>query len=124
MFEAKTASWQKFSSGMTRRRSNLASPEAPGEKKSCRAGGASVGASTGACASASNEPGVIGESPHDRGSVGEENRPKKAESGVKTMFACMICRRGFKSAKGLAQHEAHSELHRINVELREVMLTG
>lgn len=124
IFEAKTASWQKFSSGKTRRKSNLASPGAPGEMKSCKAGGARVGAADRACARESNEPGVVGESPHGQGSVGDEIQQGKGESRVKTTFACMLCRRGFKSAKGLARHEAQSELHRINVELRELMSKG
>ncbi|CAN0480706.1 unnamed protein product, partial [Discosporangium mesarthrocarpum] len=34
---------------------------------------------------------------------------------------CLICRRGFKSVGSLRRHEAMSELHAINMQLRDLM---
>lgn len=50
----------------------------------------------------------------------------KGEAAVETKptatsFVCWVCRRGFKSQKGLTQHQAKSELHLINVQLRDFL---
>ena len=56
------------------------------------------------------------------GGDGPAKDTKDTWGGVE--FKCLVCRRGFKSVEGLARHEAQSELHRINVELSEVLSRG
>lgn len=61
-------------------------------------------------------PGTRGRSSqHDKG------RDESTCGSGATSFACWVCRRGFKSARALAHHEAKSELHLINVQLREFL---
>lgn len=145
--EAKTASWQKFNStakpkrrraagvGGTARRPEktnksprvssgataVAGPGEPAKKDSqgenhWRSGPERGGLSAEGRSDSRSEGGCAG------GTVGTDPANvvrEKAATGPG--FACLICRRGFKSAKGLAHHEANSELHEINVQLRDFM---
>lgn len=135
--EAKTASWQKFNSTTRGRKAGGAG----GRRERPKRGSAGLGAATGAEAQGVNRTGVgLGTSncaSTGKGAVGgvapegagtgsaeaAETDPQQVpeEKGAKAGFACWVCRRGFKSAKGLAHHEAKSELHAINVQLRDFL---
>lgn len=104
--EAKTASWQKFSSTTAPKR-RVAGGASGHREKTTKTGGLGVGRGNGA------EQGGTSAGP-DPPNVAAEK-----EEAAGTGFVCWVCRRGFKSAKGLANHEAKSELHEINVQLRE-----
>ena len=135
--EAKTASWQKFNSTTRGRKAGGASRLRENPKK----GSAGLGPATGAEAQGVNRTGVGlgtsncastgkgavgGVAPEGAGTGSAEaavTDPQQVpeEKGAKAGFACWVCRRGFKSAKGLAHHEAKSELHAINVQLRDFL---
>lgn len=59
--------------------------------------------------------GTDGSSGARDGSDGQENGGNDRTDS----FICWVCRRSFKSAKGLAHHETKSELHLLNVQLRD-----
>lgn len=104
--EAKTASWQKFSSATAPKR-RAAGGASGRQGKTRKSGGVGVGRGDGAGqrgASAGPDPPTVA-----------GDKAAGAES------VCWVCRRGFKSAKGLVNHEAKSELHEINVQLREFL---
>lgn len=138
--EAKTASWQKFTSTIPKRKQGFTGRrdktkrsetgvaamglEGPEVQDS---GGHNRNSSANSVHSAGTTPsddlvgggratgeGDSAEPVRSRPEVGEEKRAGAA-------FVCWVCRRGFKSAKGLAHHEAKSELHVINVQLREFL---
>lgn len=107
--EAKTASWQKFNSTTApkRRAAGGASGRRENKKKS---GGSAAERGDGA-----GHAGATSRAGPGPPSVAA------AEKAGGTASVCWVCRRGFKSAKGLANHEAKSELHEINVQLREFL---
>lgn len=130
--EAKTASWQKFNSATRGRKAGGAA----GRREKPKRGSAGLAAGTGSETQRAERKGVglnasNGTSSTDKGGEGGaagggESSADGSLSGpqvseerrAKAGFACWVCRRGFKSAKGLAHHEAKSELHAINVQLR------
>eukprot|EP00903_Cladosiphon_okamuranus_P005642 g5608.t1 len=106
--EAKTASWHKFISTAApkRRAGGAASGRREKAKKTGGLGlGHGDGVGQGNASAGPDPPNVAAE--------------KEVTAGAG--FVCWVCRRGFRSAKGLANHEAKSELHEINVQLREVV---
>lgn len=134
--EAKTASWQKFNSATRGRKTGGAA----GRREKPKRGSPGVAAATGSEAQGANRKGVglnasnATSSSTDKGAEGgvaaggersadgSLSGPQvSGERGAKAGFACWVCRRGFKSAKGLAHHEAKSELHAINVQLRDLL---
>ncbi|CAM9156758.1 unnamed protein product, partial [Laminaria digitata] len=132
--EAKTASWQKFNSATRGRKAGGSA----GRREKPKRGSAGLAAATGSEAqgansngkgldtssSASTGKGAGGGVAAGGGSSAEgslSGPQVSEEKGDKAGFACWVCRRGFKSAKGLAHHEAKSELHGINVQLREFL---
>lgn len=140
--EAKTASWQRFTSTRTSssttstkrkhtgsvssrlRRNNVgetSSPPAVPTSNSINEPGADRSTSSLNSDSKMRSTGVqeddtVGVSSSRDGGGGENG----GNSGT-TSFVCWVCRRGFKSANGLAHHEAKSELHLINVQLRDFL---
>ena len=130
--EAKTASWQKFNSATRGRKSGGAA----GRREKPKRGSAGLAAATESEAQGANGNGVGlntnngtstdksaegGVAEGRESAEGSLSGPQVSEKGAKAGFACWVCRRGFKSAKGLAHHEAKSELHAINVQLREFL---
>ncbi len=114
--EANTASWQKFNSTTTpKRKATRGSTPGHGRENSRKGGsGGSGGVGVGGGEAEGQEGGSAG--------VTQTDPPKVAgEETAGPGFVCWVCRRGFKSAKGLANHEAKSELHEINVQLREFL---
>eukprot|EP00752_Nemacystus_decipiens_P016374 g14637.t1 len=105
--EAKTASWQKFNSTTTPKR-RAAGGASGRREKTTKTSGLGTGHG-GACAGQGGA------------SAGPDPPEVGAEKAAGTGFVCWVCRRGFKSAKGLANHEAKSELHAINVQLRDFL---
>lgn len=105
--EAKTASWQKFNATTAPKRRAAGDASARLEKTTKTSGlgvgGGGSGAGQGRASAGPGPPDMAAEKAAGAGSV------------------CWICRRGFKSAKGLANHEAKSELHAVNVQLREFL---
>lgn len=145
--EAKAASWQKFNSKTTPKRKRAvgmggtggrgenttqstrvsseptgwAGPGTPATNESegenhWRSGPGRGGLSAGGADDSRRERGCAG------GTSGTDPpnvvREKPAAGPA---FVCLVCRRGFKSAKGLAHHEANSELHEITMQLRDLM---
>lgn len=133
--EAKTASWQKFNSATRGRKAGGVA----GRREKPKQGSAGFAAATGSEAQGADRQGVglnasNSTSSANKGAEGDVaaggecsadgslSGPQVSEErGAKAGIACWVCRRGFKSAKGLAHHEAKSELHAINVQLREFM---
>lgn len=133
--EAKTASWQKFTSSTPKRKI----AELGARHKTSRDGGATGATSAwetrGGHGSHCGDDGTTpetGTARLDKGVAAAERRDGTAapsshpgvgaeHEGGGATFVCWVCRRGFKSAKGLAKHEAKSELHLINVQLQEFL---
>lgn len=139
--EAKTASWQRFSekafssSTATRKKQKTHAEGGLRAKKTAnsdiRSGGTSDNGTS------NNTAGVAGDTTaaeQGEGTTAEGNPafsrgdrvaggPEQATGGAVASFACWVCRRGFKSANALAQHEAKSELHLINVQLKDFLST-
>lgn len=117
--EAKTASWQKFNSttAPTKRRAAAAGGASGRREKAQKSGGLGVGcrggAGQGGASAGPDPPNVAADK-----AVPPHSSPPRQETG---QHVCWVCRRGFKSAKGLTNHEAKSELHEINVQLREFL---
>lgn len=104
--EAKTANWQKFNSKMATKRRTAGG--ASGRRENIRKSpGLGVGRGDGAG--------------QERASAGPDAPKAAGEKAAGSGFVCWVCRRGFKSVEGLANHEAKSELHDINVQLREFL---
>lgn len=106
--EAKTASWQKFNSTTAPKRRAAGGASGRREKKTTKTSGLGVGDGGGGAGQGG-------------ASAGPDPPDMAAEKAAGAGSVCWICRRGFKSAKGLANHEAKSELHAINVQLREFL---
>lgn len=104
--EAKTASWQKFNSTTAPKRRAAGGGASGRREKTRKSGGLGVGR---------------GDAGQEGASVGPDLFNVAAEKAAGPEPVCWVCRRGFKSAKGLANHEAKSELHEINVQLREFL---
>lgn len=134
--EAKTASWLKFNSTTTPKRRGGGG--ASGRREKAKRNNSNGVASPGVACSQGQAYGAEGSGigiAGSRGDVGDLEKGGGADAaagrsdgssvaGGKAAgsgFACWVCRRGFKSAKGLAHHEAKSELHEINVQLREFL---
>ncbi|CAM9159779.1 unnamed protein product, partial [Ectocarpus sp. 8 AP-2014] len=134
--EAKTASWLKFNSTTTPKRRG-GGGTAGRREKAKRNNSKGVSSPVVAC-SQGQAYGAEGSGSGVEGSGGDVGDLKRGggadaaagrsdgssvagEKAAGSGFACWVCRRGFKSAKGLAHHEAKSELHEINVQLREFL---
>lgn len=145
--EAKTASWQKFNAATAQKRRMAAG--VGGAARRLEKTNKSTRVSSGATPSAGlGEPAIHGSHGENHGSGfrergglsaggGNDSLPGRGSAGgtvgadppnavrekaaAGPGFACLLCRRGFKSAKGLAHHNANSELHEINVQLRDLM---
>lgn len=131
--EAKTASWRKFNS--SKPKSRVAARSSKGKQGA----GVGEGATSGAARPNTNNVGTdmdgkgtsdmrvagstaLGESDaQGRGSAKDDRMAGK--KGAEATHKCWVCRRAFKSAKGLRDHESKSELHRINVQLKDSMAT-
>lgn len=147
--EAKTASWQKFNAKTTPKRRKVAGVGgAAGRKEKtktsihCVSSAATPSAGPGELAIAGSQGEKHGSGFPERGGLrageGNDSRAGRGGAGGTVVgadppnavrekaaagprFVCLLCRRGFKSAKGLANHEANSELHEINAQLRDLM---
>lgn len=106
--EAKTASWQKFNSATAPKR-RAAGGASGRREKTTKTSGLGAGRSSDGAAGQGGT------------SAGRDPPNAAADKAAGAEFVCWVCRRGFKSAKGLANHEAKSELHEINVQLREFL---
>lgn len=134
--EAKTASWLKFNSTTTPKRRGGGGTAGRREKvKRNKSKGASSpvvacsqGQDHGAEGSGSSVEGRGGDvgdlkmgGGADAAAGRSDDSSVAGEKAAGSGFACWVCRRGFKSAKGLAHHEAKSELHEINVQLQDFL---
>ncbi|CAM9308692.1 unnamed protein product, partial [Hapterophycus canaliculatus] len=113
--EAKTASWQNFNAKATAQKRKAGG----GRRENAKRSNAEF-----ANSGQGGRLGVGGGSSERSPETAPTDRPKPpGGKAAGPGFVCWVCRRGFKSAKGLAQHEAKSELHEINVQLKDFLPT-
>ncbi|CAM9126932.1 unnamed protein product [Scytosiphon promiscuus] len=116
--EAKTASWQKFSATATAPKRKAGGGRRERAKRSNAEWVTSRATVEGSVA--------VGGGGEIESSAEAATSDRPISSGGKEAgpgYVCWVCRRGFKSAKGLATHEAKSELHEINVQLKDFLVS-
>lgn len=123
--EAKTASWQKFSATSSKRKASHGKPKAKASRRSgpveqhtleaCESRESGVNPPQVPC----GDPAVSGGSVDHDVREKDEGQPHSRRKG--TEFVCWVCRRSFRSASGLTNHESKSELHMINIQLQELL---
>lgn len=102
--EAKTAAWQRFTASSTKRK-------ARGDGNSGKV----------ARTTPARQIGVRGEGGSFTVGASDGDDHLKGGGDAGAGFVCWVCRRSFKSRRGLEHHESMSELHMINMELQEFL---